>query len=258
MSINRIATMRTFGEGSSTMSNSKQALVWVTLVCFLVISGVWAASSQVNAAPPLQITVTPRPTVDPLNPEPQEATVLDTTVRKVDLALIVDKAQARPGDTLKYQLQVSNVAGQKATNVWLTCDLPEGVEITTYSTTRGIIHRYGQRLSFEMGMFEPSFESFFVEIEARIKSDVAVGARLIHHANLTSDQAGGGERDAATSYELQVETLVVGGGAKADEKPSPLPSTGRGGLSIWVVLGFTALIGAAALLEGRERIRLSG
>lgn len=240
------------------MSSSKRPLVWGILVCLLTIAGVWAASSGVSASPPLQITVTPRPTVDPLIPTQSGTTTLDTTVRKIDLSLIVDKAQASPGDLLKYQLQVSNVAGQKATNVWLTCDLPDKVEITAYSTTRGTIHRYGQRLSFEMGMFEPSFESFFVEIEARIKDDVAAGTRLIHHANLTSDQAGGGERDAVTSYDLEVETLVLGGGVKVNEKPSPLPSTGRGGLSIWMVIGFTALIGAAALLESWGRVRLSG
>ncbi|MBN1935527.1 MAG: DUF11 domain-containing protein [Anaerolineae bacterium] len=245
------------------MSSSKRPLVWGLLVGLLVIAWAWAVIPlQVTGAPPSQIDVPTRPPVSTLTPtpipgtEPGSPSGVDPTKRKIDLALIVDKTQASPGDLLKYQLQVSNVAGQKATNIWLTCDLPDEVEIATYSTTRGTIHRYGQRLSVEMGMFEPSYESFWVEIEAQIKDEVAAGTRLIHHANLTSDQAGGGERDAVTSYELQVETLVIGGGIKKAET-SPLPSTGHSALSAWVVLGFVALIAAAALLEGRERIRLS-
>ncbi len=241
------------------MKSSKQSFLWGLLGgLFLILVFGMAAPRQVIGAPPAQITVTPRPTVNPLTPTPSpEIGGFDAVKRKIDLAMVVDKTQARPGDTLKYQVQVSNVAGQKATNVWLTCDLPDQLEITTYSTTRGLVHRYGQRLSIEMGLFEPSYESFWVEIEGRIKADVVPGTRLVHHASLTSDQAGGGESTVTTRYDTEVETVVLDGQTVAVEKTA-LPSTGHGRMPFWTVPLLAVMIVLVALLESRTRARLSG
>lgn len=236
--------------------------VWGLTFLLLAAAGMLAIGpTEVQGAPPFQATVTPRPTVG--LPPPTSAAETPV-VRKVDVVLIVDKAEARPGEMLEYQAQVVNVTGQVATNVWLTCDLPEGVEIQEHSTSKGVIHPYGQRLSVEMGDFHAAFESYFVKIKARIRDDVAPGTELVHHANLTSDQAGGGERDARTQY-YEVKTLVVEEGAASAPTPTPasqkvsaLPVTGNGAVSIWVVIGFAILIVVVAVWENKEHIHLPG
>jgi uncharacterized repeat protein (TIGR01451 family) len=247
------------------MRISRRLLQLAPIFFLIVANGLLFALPSVVASGPLpQGQVTPRPTVALPTATPEVTRV----TRKVDLTLIVDKAEARPGDLLRYQAQVANVTGQVATNIWLTCDLPEGVAIEEVSTTKGEIHEYGQRISVEMGRFHAAFESEFVEIEARIRNDVTPGTELIHRANLTSDQAGGGERDAETVSGDEVEmlaqdmvkTLVIG------EKPEPtgeseettaLPVTGNGTISLWAIVGFVALIVIVALVGSRGRIHLS-
>jgi uncharacterized repeat protein (TIGR01451 family) len=162
----------------------------------------------------------------------------------------VDKKEANPGDSLRYQAQISNRAGKEATNVWVTCDLPEQVEVTEVSATLGEVHRYGQRISFELGRLQPSFDSQRIVIEADIRQDAQPGAELVHHANLTSDQAGGGERS--------VTTVIVGAAPTPGSRKSTaadLPTTGGAG-SWWLVAGFCMLIVAAAALGIREGRRL--
>lgn len=231
-------------------------ILGVALVSFLIAAaGIWMSRPMIVVGAPLvEGTVTPRPTVGPPQPTPVKTPV----IRKVDVTLIVDKAEAHPGELLVYQAQVANVTGQKATHIWLTCDLPEGVVIEDYTTTKGVIHQYGQRLSVEMGDLHAAFESYFVKITARIHDDVEPGTELIHHVNLTSDQAGGGERDAITAYDSEVKTLVIGEGVEPkvqtdvqpaeDEKESQtLPTTGNRSVRLWAVIGFTVLIFGVAL-----------
>lgn len=245
------------------MRGSRRSLSLALFVGLAVIAG-WLAIGplMVVGAPPLQGVATPRPTIGP----PTSTHVATPVVRKVGVALVVDKAKAHPGDSLRYQLQVTNITGQKATNVWLTCDLPEGITIDEYSTTKGAVHRYGQRLSVEMGEFQPSFESYYIEIKTHINDDIALGTELIHHANLTSDQAGGGERDASTISDAEAKTLVTGEEAqptaqaqptKETQKAGTLPVTGSKGISVWIILGFLVIIVAAALIGNKERINLS-
>ena len=236
------------------MRIGRYTLQWLPFLFLIVAGGLLAIPPVVMAnAPQQQGVVTPRPTVGLPTSTPEVTRV----TRKVDLTLIVDKAQARPGDLLHYQAQVTNVTGQVATNIWLTCDLPNEVQIEEVSTTRGEIHEYGQRISVEMGHFQAAFESEFVEIAARVRDDVSSGTELIHHANLTSDQAGGGESNAPTLAEDQVKTMVIG------EEPEPtqesegtatLPVTGRGRISLGVVLGFAALIAIAAFLGSKGHV----
>ena len=239
----------------------KRLLRWTPLLLlFLVLlfaSPTIAKGDVLTQAAPTRapITLTPVPT------PPKEA---DTTGpltspssgdSRVDMALVVDKTEAHPGDLLHYHIQVANVAGKVATNVWVTCDLPEGVQVTEVSTTQGEIHDYGQRISIELGAFPAAFESQFVEIKARIQDSLAPGTELVHHANLTSDQAGGGERDVKTTY--QVKTVVLDPGTeptKAGEKESALPVTGSSTISLWVIVGFGVLIAMAALYGDRGRI----
>ena len=242
------------------MYRSKHILGLMLVLFLILAAGVWVSRPlAVVGAPPVQGQVTPRPTVGPLLPTPETTPV----IRKVDVALIVDKIEAYPGDLLVYEAQVSNVTGQKATRIWLTCDLPEGVAIEEFTTTKGVIHQYGQRLSVEMGDLHAAFESYFVKIKARIREDIAPGTELIHHANLTSDQAGGGELDVITAYDTEVKTLVLGEGVeptpepvKEDQESEALPVTGNSSVPLWVVLGFTVLIAGVALWGNRGRIGL--
>jgi len=246
------------------MCRSKHILGVMLGLFLIVAAGVWVSRPlAVVGAPLAQGTVTPRPTVGPLLPTPVRTPV----IRKVDVTLIVDKAEAHPGDLLVYEAQVANVTGQKATRIWLTCDLPEGVLIEDYSTTKGVIHQYGQRLSVEMGDLHAAFESYFIKIKARIRDDVEPGTELIHHVNLTSDQAGGGEQDAITAYDSEVKTLVIGEGvepkpetdvepAEDNKESQALPVTGNRSVPVWAVLGFTVLIVGVALWGNRSRIHL--
>ncbi len=212
---------------------------------------------------PTWTTESPTATPPPLTPEatlpPSDLSVR----RKIDLALVADKEQAHPGDSLVYKIQVANVAGELASNVWLTCDLPEGVEIEPQgiSTTLGRIHQYGQRISIEMGQLQASFDSQFVQIKTRIRPDLLPGAVLIHRANLTSDQAGGGVRTSTTSAETQ--TIIVDA-APSSANPQagkaqvgPLPATGGSAWLLWVVIGFVVLIVVAAIWGSRERAPLN-
>ncbi|MBN1582394.1 MAG: hypothetical protein JXA89_16930 [Anaerolineae bacterium] len=244
-----------------------KCIVGMMLGVFLIVAaGIWLSRPlAVVGAPPVQGQVTPRPTISLPGPTP----VTTPVIRKVDVTLIVDKAEAYPGDLLVYEAQVANVTGQKATRIWLTCDLPEGVMIEDFSTTKGVIHQYGQRLSVELGDLHAAFESYFVKIKARIQDDVEPGTELIHHVNLTSDQAGGGERDAITAYDSEVKTLVLGEGvepkpetetepAEGKDESQALPVTGNRSVPPWAVLGFTVLIAGVALWGNRGRIHLIG
>ncbi len=240
------------------MYSSKRVWGWTLVLCLIAAIGLLLAQPlAVVGAPPFQGPVTPRPTVG--LPQPTVATT--PVVRQIAVTLIVDKTEAYPGDLLSYKAQVSNVSGQKATNVWLTCDLADQVVIEAFSTDKGVIHQYGQRLSVEMGDFQTGFESYFVKIKARIPNDLLPGTELVSHANLTSDQAGGSESTAITVY--KAETAVSG--AKAEPTPAPaqekeessaLPVTGRGSIIASVVIGFMVLIVAVMLWENKERIRI--
>jgi uncharacterized repeat protein (TIGR01451 family) len=233
----------------------------------MLVSGLIVAPPFVAQGAPVvqQGTVTPRPTVGPTAAftSPISGGPVDSDI---DLALAVDEAEARPGDELRYRLQVANVAGQLATNVWLTCDLPQKVEIEEITTTYGKVQQYGRRVSVEMGHLEPGFESYFVTIRARIHSDVPAGAKLVHHANLTSDQAGGGEGSVLTTIlGLGPEAAPTTAAAQmSPPKPTTerrsqgaLPVTGGRSIPLWLVTGFVALIVVVALLSFRERIHLS-
>lgn len=232
-------------------------IVELSLVLILTLIGglVLMQPTAVQGAPPYQPTPPPRPTVAPPQPPPSTSTSPLPSVpihSEIALALAVDKHEAYPGEVLTYKAQVDNVAGQEATNVWLTCDLPHEVHVEEVTTTTGAIHRYGRRVSFELGRFGPGHESQYMSIATRILDDTAPGKELVHHANLTSDQAGGGERS--------VMTLVLG---EAPESPpeqvqdtikeSPLPTTGNRAIPLWLSLGFVAFIAIAALFSMRER-----
>ena len=141
---------------------------------------------------------------------------------------------------------VLEVAGEEASNVWLSCELSEGVLVEETTTTLGEIHNYGQQISFELGRLPPSFDSQFVTVKARIREDAEPGTELAHHANLTSDQAGGGERS--------VTTLILGDKTQARKSPLPLPVTGGGSVSLWVGIAFLVIVGGVALYSVRERL----
>jgi hypothetical protein len=117
------------------------------------------------------------------------------------------------------------------------------VEETT--TTLGEIHNYGQQVSFELGRLPPSFDSQFVTIKARIGEGAEPGAELTSYANLTSDQAGGGER--------WVTTTVLGDKPQVKESPLPLPVAGSGSVSLWIGIGFLVMVVGVALYSLRER-----
>lgn len=229
------------------------ALVWIV--------GLIAAPPQVVSAPLVQSEVTPRPTVPPtptVGPAPTtgpgptgpETRRGGASASQIDLFLAVDKTEAHAGDPLRYQLQVANVEGREATNVWLTCDLPADIAVEEVKSSQGEIHNYGQRISVDLGRLPPSFESQSVSIVARILDSAQPGSELIHHANLTSDQAGGAERS--------VQTLVLGAAPTAAAESAGagmLPTTGSGSMPWWAVAGFCVLIVAAAVASMRKRIR---
>jgi uncharacterized repeat protein (TIGR01451 family) len=232
------------------MRHRKRFLQLTPILLVLLIGGLTISPlTVVQGAPQPQLTAPPRPTAPPPGATPQATTPpspggpidIDS---KITLSLIVDKAEAHPGDQLVYKAQIANVAGKEATNVWLSCQLSEGILVEETTTTLGEIHNYGQQISFELGRLPPSFDSQFVTIKARIREDVEPGTELVHHANLTSDQAGGGERS--------VSTLVLG-----DEPPEweglPLPVTGGGTVSLWIGVAFLAIAGGVALYSVRER-----
>ena len=219
--------------------------VWLwAVVAVTLIGGAIALPMASTAAPPLQSTPTPRPTVGlPTFSSPVEGTPI---AARIELGLAVNKEKVRPGDTLLYKAQVANVAGQTATNVWLTCDLPEGVDVQEVTATQGEVYRYGRRVSVELGKLQPAFDSQFVTIKVRVRSDVKPGSELIHHASLTSDQAGGGERE--------VKTVVTSPEATPTKvTASTLPTTGKGALPLWLIAVLGGVIVAAALFSVREK-----
>jgi uncharacterized repeat protein (TIGR01451 family) len=224
----------------------KHFLQLTPVLIVLLIGGLYLGPlAVVEGAPLLQLTITPRPTVPPPGVTPQAAPSGKPIDSKITLSLVVDKTEAQPGDQLLYKAQVTNVAGEQATNVWLACELPAGVAVEETTTTLGQIHNYGQQISFELGKLAPSFHSQFVTIRARIGEDIEPGTELVHHANLTSDQAGGGE--------ASVTTTVLGDKAQARKSPLPLPVTGGGSISLWIGIGFLVVIGGVALYSVRER-----
>jgi uncharacterized repeat protein (TIGR01451 family) len=228
------------------MSISKRLLYVLPIVALMAISALIVSPlSVVEGAPPLQGTPPARPTVSlpGVSSSPLSGKPIDS---KIALALAVDKDEAYPGDSLQYKAQIDNLAGQEATNVWLTCDLPEGLEVQETTTTIGSVHNYGQRIAFELGRMQPAYESQYMTILARIRDDVQPGTELIHHANLTSDQAGGGERS--------IKTVILGEEPEESTDTLPLPTTGNKGISLWLAAGFIVLIVVVAFLTMRERI----
>ena len=196
-----------------------------------------------------QVMSTPRPTVAPTS-APRSATSAsggESVKSQLELALVVDKVQAAPGDLLRYKMQVDNVLGHEATNVWLTCDLPAELQVQEVSGGLGEVHRYDARISFEVGRVQPSFDSYVFEVVARVREDAEPGTRLVYRANLTSDQAGGGERS--------VETVLGGRSASPLARLGALPTTGSGSVPWWLVVGFGVLIVVVALLSTKGRIR---
>jgi len=202
--------------------------------------------SVVEGAPLAQQTPPPRL---PINATPTPGTATQPNVAlesAITLAMVVDKDLAHPGDMLQYRVQVTNAGGKEATNVWLTCDLPEEVAVQESSTTQGTVHPYGQRISFELGRFAPAHESQYVTIIARIRDEVEAGTELVGHANLTSDQAGGGEHS--------VITLVEGERPITIKEVLSLPTTGGGKIPFWMAIGFLAMIVIVGLYSARERM----
>ena len=200
--------------------------------------------------------VPPRPTIPPpgvtLTPSPGggDRTNINSQLK---LALIVDKSEALPGDQLSYKAQVSNAAGAEATNVWLTCDLPPGLEVQEATTTIGEVHNYGDRISFQVGKIAAGYDTHFMTVRARIVEDTAPGTVLVYHANLTSDQAGGGERSVTTlilGQAQETETTVK----TTAREGVPLPVTGGNAFTFWVAIGFLVLLVGAAIFGMRERL----
>jgi len=229
------------------MRLSKRFLQVLPVLALMLISGlIVAPPALVIGAPPLQGTPPARPTVPVPGTGSSPLASGAPIDSEISLALVVDKAEALPGDTLLYKAQIANLAGQVATNVWLTCDLPDEVEVQEVAATLGEIHNYGQRISIALGGLQASPESQYVTIEARIRDDAAPGAELVHHANLTSDQAGGGERE--------VMTTILGTAPEETKAAIPLPTTGSGRIPLWLAAGFVALIVVIALFSMRERI----
>ncbi len=114
------------------------------------------------------------------------------------------------------------------------------------TATQGEVYRYGRRVSVELGKLQPAFDSQFVTIKVRVRSDVKPGSELIHHASLTSDQAGGGERE--------VKTVVTSPEATPTKvTASTLPTTGKGALPLWLIAVLGGVIVAAALFSVREK-----
>ena len=163
------------------------------------------------------------------------------------MALVVDREIAAPGDVLRYQMQVDNVLGQEATNVWLTCDLPAELQVDEVKGALGEVHRYDKRVAFEVGRLQPSFESHVFSIVARVRDDAQPGAELLYRANLTSDQAGGGERSVTTVIQGDKEPVVA-------QQVDALPTTGAGSVPWWLVVGFGVLIVMVALFSTKGRI----
>jgi uncharacterized repeat protein (TIGR01451 family) len=222
------------------------ALVMIGLVASLFFTD----PSVVKGAPLAQGTPPPR---QPINPTPTSSSAATTTTQpnvalesEITLAMVVDKDMAQPGDTLHYRVQVTNVGGKEATNIWLTCDLPEEVEVQESSTTQGTVHAYGQRISFELGRFAPAHESQIVTIVARIREEVKAGTELVGHANLTSDQAGGGEHSVTTVIEGERPITI--------QEILSLPTTGGGTIPFWMALGFLVMIVVVGLYTARERM----
>ncbi len=231
------------------MRFNRRMLSVVALVTIgLVGSLFFTDPSVVEGAPLAQQTPPPR---QPINPTPTSSSV--TTAQpnvalgsEITLAMIVNKDLAQPGDTLEYRVQVTNAGGKEATNVWLTCDLPEEVEVQESSTTQGTVHAYGQRISFELGRFAPAHESQMITIIARIRDEVEAGTELVGHANLTSDQAGGGEHS--------VTTLIEGERPITIQEILSLPTTGGGKIPFWMAIGFLIMIVIVGLYSARERM----
>jgi uncharacterized repeat protein (TIGR01451 family) len=223
------------------------ALIGVLLVLPpLVVQG--APPAQGSATPTPTPLVPPRPIYEP-GTTPGSGGSEGAVSSRISLALAVDRAEAKPGDVLRYKAQIANAGGEVATNVWLTCDLPEQVEIQEISITQGQVHYYGRRVSVEVGKLSPGFTSQFVTILARIRDDVEPGTELVHHANLTSDQAGGGEAEARTTIagEEQEPTPVP-------QEAAMLPVSGSGSLPLWLIAALGTSIIAVALLGRRGHI----
>jgi len=231
------------------MRFNRQMISVVALVTIgLVGSLFFTDPSVVEGAPLAQGTPPPRQPINPTPSSPSETTTQPNVAleSEITLAMVVDKDLAQPGDTLQYRVQVTNAGGKEATNVWLTCDLPEEVEVQESSTTQGTVHAYGQRVSFELGRFSPAHESQMVTLNARIRDEVEAGTELVGHANLTSDQAGGGEQS--------VTTLVEGERPVTIQEILSLPTTGGGTIPFWMALGFLIMILVVGLYTARERM----
>jgi uncharacterized repeat protein (TIGR01451 family) len=238
---------QTAGEERVTMRLSSRFLAVLPVLVLMLISALIVAPPVlVTGAPPPQGTPPARPTVPVSGPGSSPLASGAPIDSAISLALVVDKAEALPGDTLAYKAQITNVAGQEATNVWLTCDLPDEVAVEDVSATLGEIHNYGQRISIALGRLQPAHESQYITIQARIRDDAAPGAELVHHANLTSDQAGGGEQS--------VITMILGEAPEPTKAALPLPTTGSGRIPLWLAAGFVVLIVVIALFSMRERI----
>jgi uncharacterized repeat protein (TIGR01451 family) len=218
------------------------------LILMLISTWIVIPLPGVRGAPLAQRTPDPRPTIvaPGTGSSPLPATPVDS---EIALAFTVDKAQAHPGKELVYKAQISNRAGQIATNVWLTCDLPNEVQVLEITSTRGETQNYGQRISFEIGELQPSFDSQYATIVARIDADAAPGTELIAYASLTSDQAGGGERTVSTTLLGQQATASQTTAPAA----SPLPITGGGSIPLGLALAFLVIIVVVAVLNLRER-----
>ena len=229
------------------MRLSRRFLQVLPILVLMLVSGlIVAPPALVTGAPPTQATPPARPTIPVPGTGSSPLASGAPIDSEISLALVVDKAEALPGDTLQYKAQIANVAGQEATNVWLTCDLSDEVEVQEVATTLGEVHNYGQRISIALGRLQPAPESQYVTIQARIRDDAAPGAELVHHANLTSDQAGGGERS--------VMTIILGKAPEDTKAALPLPTTGSGRIPLWLAAGFVVLIVVIALFSMRERI----
>jgi uncharacterized repeat protein (TIGR01451 family)/LPXTG-motif cell wall-anchored protein len=232
------------------MRLTKRSLAVVTVIAWIIVGVAIATPSlAVQGSFDPQFQATPRPTLVPTPVPTQPANKGSAIASQIDLALVVDKAEAEAGDQLQYQLQVDNVLGQEATNVWLTCDLPDQVSVESVSASRGETQRYGQRISFELGQLPASFDSEFFTIVVRVQDDVQPGTALVHRASLTSDQASGAERTVTTQVVGAAPTVAV------QSPVASLPTTGSSSIPWWLVVGFFALIVIVALLSTRGRIR---
>ena len=254
----------------------KRLLHWTSISILILTCGLVVSPPRiVEGAPQPQGTVTPRPTPvlptltltpppgsTPTSTPPPGVTATpggtggggtgagstDTgkaVVGELSLALTVDKKVANPGDDLLYKAQIANVAGKEATNVWLTSDLPSGVEVQEVTTSMGKVNYHGQRISIELGRMPASYDSQYVSILVRVRDDVDPGTGLLHLASLTSDQSGGGE--------ASVLTTVSGDEPRAKALGIPLPVTGGGSIPLWMAIGFVVLIVAVAVFSMRGR-----